>query len=107
MFDSKLFADEILSHKTIGDINLMQLLKLVYSMPTGKLGKIFVKYGDAVQLNTYLEKNSGSTFRNLTYKLSKEFTLYQLKEQPIFNNSMISAIILHHSKPTISFKKIL
>jgi hypothetical protein len=75
-------------------------------MPTGKLGKTFVKYGDAVRLNDYIDKNQGSTFKNITFQLSKELTLYQLQEQPIFNNSMISAIILHHSKPTISFKKI-
>lgn len=31
-------------------------------MPTGKLGKTFVKYGDAVQLNAYIDKHQGSTF---------------------------------------------
>jgi hypothetical protein len=75
-------------------------------MPTGKLGKTFVKYGDAILLNDYYKQHSGSTFKNVTFQLSKELTLYQLQEQPIFNNSIISAIILHHSKPTISFKKI-
>lgn len=75
VFDSVLFADEILSNKA-NDYNLMQLLKLVYSMPTGKLGKTFVKYGDAIHMNDYLAKQQGHTFQNITFQLSKELTLY-------------------------------
>jgi glycerol-3-phosphate O-acyltransferase len=56
IFDSKLFADEILSNKA-NDYNLASLLKLVYDMPTGKLGKTFVKYGDAILLNDYYAKH--------------------------------------------------
>ena len=44
IFDSKLFAEEILSHK-YNDMNLFGLVKMLYAMPAGKLGKIFVKYG--------------------------------------------------------------
>jgi glycerol-3-phosphate O-acyltransferase len=55
IFDSGLFAKEILSGK-FEDMNVFELLKTVYKMPAGKIGKIFVKYHDPIDINQYVRE---------------------------------------------------
>ena len=57
-------------------MNLFGLVKMLYAMPAGKLGKIFVKYGQPVNFNEYIAKNQSKTFKNITYELTREFTLF-------------------------------
>lgn len=46
-------------------------------MPRNKLGKIFVKYSEPIDIKDYLAKNVNMKFDGVAYKLTKELTLFQ------------------------------
>ena len=82
IFDSGLFAQEILSGK-FEDMNLLQLLKMMYQMPSDKIGKVFVKYDKPIEIFDYLAKNNQLTFDEMTHKFTKELYLFHGTQQPI------------------------
>lgn len=84
------------------------------SMDAGKLGKIFVKYVEPIDLNDYVEKYISSVpadnsknkfdlsptdFESLSMKLTKDLYLIQQREQPITMNSIIASSLLYHQQP--------
>jgi len=84
------------------------------SMDAGKLGKIFVKYVEPIDLNEYVEKYISSVpadntknkldlsptdFESLSMKLTKDLYLIQQREQPITMNSIIASSLLYHQQP--------
>lgn len=56
MFDESLLASEIISGE-FEDLSAIGLMRKLYSMPKNKLGKVFVKYGETIDLDEYVEKN--------------------------------------------------
>lgn len=84
------------------------------SMDAGKLGKLFVKYVEPIDLNEYVEKYistvpadisknkldlSSTDFESLSMKLTKDLYLIQQREQPITMNSIIASSLLYHQQP--------
>jgi glycerol-3-phosphate O-acyltransferase len=53
IFDANYLATEMISGK-FENINLHSLMKKIYEMRQGKLGKVFVKYSDPINLNDYI-----------------------------------------------------
>ena len=57
-------------------MNGLQFLAKVYNMPKGKLGKIFVKYGDAIDMHDYIRQNSSQSFEKMSYNLTLDLYSY-------------------------------
>lgn len=53
------------------------LLKKIYDMRKGKLGKVFVKYGEPIDLSTYIEKHTGK--ESVSLSLTRD--LYKIHQQ--------------------------
>jgi glycerol-3-phosphate O-acyltransferase len=68
LFDASYLANEMISGK-MEEINLYELMKYIQSMRAGKLGKVFVKYADPIDLDEYVSANGGS---NLSLKLTRD-----------------------------------
>jgi len=55
-------------------MNFGQLLKrALYDMPKGKLGKVYVKYGEPLDIHDYAEKSANLPFVKSAYNLTKQF----------------------------------
>jgi glycerol-3-phosphate O-acyltransferase len=89
-------------------MSLFDLVKVVTSLPQNKIGKVFIKYSEPIDLEQYLEQNrkSSPNFNDMALKLTKNLYEYQYKEQPITKNTIVSSILLFHKKPYITIKKI-
>jgi glycerol-3-phosphate O-acyltransferase len=105
IFDSSLLIQEFISGKK-SDMNLAQLLTQIYKMPSGKLGKIFVKYQEPIDINEYMNENSKLRFDEQAFKLTKLLYSRHEKEMAVSQNSMVSASMLFHPKPELSLKKL-
>ena len=103
LFDASYLANEMISGK-MEQINLFDLLRYINSMRAGKLGKVFVKYADPIDLNEYIAANGGCG-PNLSLKLTRDLYQIHQKEQPITMNALISTSLLHFPKQEISFKQ--
>lgn len=77
LFDQSYLATEMISGK-FQNINMTQLLKKIYDMRKGKLGKVFVKYGEPIDLTTYIEKHNGSK-ESVSLTLTRD--LYKIHQQ--------------------------
>ena len=55
IFDSHYLANEMISGR-FRHLNMPELLVRIYNKRKGKLGKIFVKYADPIDLNSYIEQ---------------------------------------------------
>lgn len=56
IFDSTLFSHEVLSGK-FEELTMYKLMRKIYEMPAGKVGKVYVKYSEPIDMTTYLEAN--------------------------------------------------
>ena len=50
LFDANLLASEMISGQ-FGELNLFQLLNIIYQMPRNKLGNVYVKYSEPIDLD--------------------------------------------------------
>lgn len=57
LFDASYLANEMISG-SFHNINMMELVKNIFQMQKGKLGKCFVNYCDPIDLNAYIDKFS-------------------------------------------------
>lgn len=104
-YDSALLTHEMISGKKV-DYNAFQTIKRIYQMPSNKLGKIFVKYQEPIEVKSFIAKNKAATFEEKAFKLTTLMYKLHQKETPITHNSLVSASILFSQRPEISFKKI-
>lgn len=74
-------------------------------MRKGKLGKIFVKYAEPIDLNAYIEKHQNPQ-EDLALKLTRDLYRIQQEEQPITMNSLIAATLMYYPREEIRFKDI-
>ena len=56
VFDESLLASEIVSGE-FEDLTAFGLFKKIYTMPKNKLGKVFVRYAEPIDLDSYVEQN--------------------------------------------------
>ena len=65
-------------------------------MRQGKLGKIFVKFCDTIDLDTYMDKHSSLSQKEMELKLTRD--LYQIHKQeiPITMNSLVVSSMIYH-----------
>jgi len=49
------------------------LKRALYDMPKGKLGKVYVKYGEPLDIHDYAEKSANLPFVKSAYNLTKQF----------------------------------
>jgi glycerol-3-phosphate O-acyltransferase len=49
IFDSKLLSNEMLSGE-LEDLHFIKLMRMIYNMPTNKLGNVYVKYSEPIDL---------------------------------------------------------
>lgn len=54
LFEASYLANEMISG-TFTDITFSELLQNIFGMRQGKLGKVFVKYCDPIDLNSYVD----------------------------------------------------
>ena len=93
IFDSHYLANEMISGK-FRHMNTPELMMKVYNKRKGKLGKIFVRYADPIDLNSYVEKYQNDQSISISRRLTKVLYQIQQREQPITMNSLISTSIL-------------
>jgi glycerol-3-phosphate O-acyltransferase len=55
IFDSHYLANEMISGK-FRHLNTPELMRRIYNKRKGKLGKIFVKYAEPIDLNNYIDQ---------------------------------------------------
>jgi glycerol-3-phosphate O-acyltransferase len=55
LFDSRYLSNEIISGK-FQNFNIAELMYYIYKTRPGKLGKIFVKYAEPINLYDYIDK---------------------------------------------------
>ena len=108
LFDDNLLASEMISGK-FRDISLFDLTKKITSLPPNKVGKVFIKYSEPIDLEHYLSQNKLETtnFNEVALKLTNDLYEFQFSEQPITKSTIVSSILLFSQKPVISIKKIL
>jgi len=56
VFDESLLASEIISGE-FENLTAFGLFKKIFTMPKNKLGKVFVKYAEPIDLDSYVEQN--------------------------------------------------
>ena len=88
------------------DVGMLELINKIRKMRTGKLGKIFVKYADPIDLNDYISKVPADQMGNLSLKLTRDLYQIQQNHAPITMNSLISSSIIFYPNEQISFKQI-
>lgn len=81
IFDESLLAQETISGE-FENITAFGLFKKLFSMPKNKLGKVFVKYADPIDLDSYVEQNRTKfpQFNDMALKLTKDLIIYQKKD---------------------------
>ena len=70
LFEESYLANEMVSGK-FSNTNMYDLTKYIFSMRKGKLGKVFVKYAEPIDLNDYILKH-GAQKENLALQLSRD-----------------------------------
>ena len=75
LFEASYLANEMVSGK-FSNTNMYDLTKYIFSMRKGKLGKVFVKYAEPIDLNDYILKH-GAQKENIALQLSRD--LYQIQ----------------------------
>lgn len=105
IFDSHYLANEMISGK-FRHLNMPELMVRIYNKRTGKLGKIFVKYAEPIDLNSYIEKYQHDQSQSISLRLTKELYQIQQREQPITMNSLISTAILFNPLEEADFLSI-
>jgi len=115
LFDASYLADEAKLGTFKPGTTLVSLMSKIMTMKKGQMGKVFVKYGDAIDIhdyvNNYIETNHSNpdskvNFKKLSMRLTEDLYIKQIQEQPITQNSLIASSILFHKKKEISFKHI-
>jgi len=81
-------------------------MKNIFSMRKGKLGKIFVKYAEPIDLNTYIANSKVKSMEKMALNLTRELYYVQQKEQPITMNSLISTSLFYQPEQQVTFNKI-
>ena len=73
LFDDNLLASEMISGK-FRDISLFDLTKKITSLPPNKVGKVFIKYSEPIDLEHYLSENKLETtnFNEVALKLTND-----------------------------------
>lgn len=71
LFDSAYLSNEVVSGQ-FKNFNFGQLMCIISQMPIGKLGKIFVKYAEPINLQEYIEKSSKYSKESLSLKLTRD-----------------------------------
>jgi hypothetical protein len=79
-------------------------MKNVFGMRKGKLGKVFVKFAEPIDLNDYVSKHQSVS--NLPLKLTRDLYKIQQDEQPITMNSIIASSLLYYPRDEMRFKDI-
>lgn len=77
VFDESLLTAEIVSGE-FENLSAFGLLQKLYTYPKHKLGKVFVKYDEPIDLDTYVEQNKTQfpRFSDMALKLTKDLTNY-------------------------------
>lgn len=55
----------------------MKLMRMIYNMPSNKLGNVYVNYSEPIDLYEYSDKLSDLSFTNKAMKLTEYLRLYQ------------------------------
>lgn len=105
IFDEALLANEMVTGEFY-DISFYELIKKICNDPKNKLGKVFVKYSDPIDLREYREVHKKKSFNEMAMQLTQSLYEFQCREQPITKNSIICSVLLLHQKPVISMKKL-
>jgi glycerol-3-phosphate O-acyltransferase len=115
LFDASYLADEAKLGTFKPGTTLVSLMQKIMTMKQGHMGKVFVKYGEAIDIHDYVNnyisvnhssQNSRLDFEKLSMKLTEDLYINQMQEQPITQNSLIASSILFHPNKTMSFKHI-
>jgi hypothetical protein len=78
----------------------------IYKTRPGKLGKVFVKYAEPINLGDYIEKFKNDSKDSLSLRLTRELYHNHQKEQPVTMNSLISTSILYKPNSKATFGEI-
>ena len=103
IFEASYLANEITSGK-FQNTNLYDLMKKVFGMRKGKLGKVFVKFADPICLNDYIKLHQSNS--DLPLKLTRDLYKIQQNEQPITMNSIIASSLLYYPRDEMRFKDV-
>ena len=110
IFDATYISEETLDGSFKPESTLASMIQKIASMNQEKLGKIFVKYEEPIDLteyiDTFLEQKSGKMdLEEVSMKLTKDLYFVQQKQQPITMNSLISSSLLYDTADEIKFTR--
>lgn len=105
LFDSSYLSTEMISGE-FQNTTLFDLLKKIFSMREGKMGKVFVKYAEPIDLQSYMQQHASDSFDEMSLRLTRDLYQIQQKEQPITMNSLISTSLLFNQEEEMSFQAI-
>ena len=71
IFEASYLANEMISGK-FSNLNLYELMKNIYSMRKGKLGKIFVKYAEPIDLRDYVSSSKEKSLEGIALNLTRD-----------------------------------
>ena len=95
IFDEALLAQEMVTGE-FEDMSTFDVFKKIVNGPKNKLGKVFVKYSEPIDLKNYLEQNKKQSLNETAMQLTQHMYEFQRKEQPITKNSINSSVLLFH-----------
>ena len=71
IFEASYLANEMISGK-FQNTNLYEVIRNIFKMRKGKLGKVFVKYAEPIDLQDYMETRKGQSLDEVSLQLTKE-----------------------------------
>jgi glycerol-3-phosphate O-acyltransferase len=75
----------------------------VFGAQKGKIGKVFVKYAEPINLTDYMRKFDDKNLDHAALQLTKDLYQIQQREQPITMNSLISTSLFYHPASEVTF----
>jgi glycerol-3-phosphate O-acyltransferase len=113
IFESSFLASEIITGQFKPGTTLFGVLYQILQSKKEKLGKVFVKYAEPIDMREYLQSQGineldeqSINIEAVSMQLTKDLYQIHQREQPITMNSLIASSLLFHSKPMITFQHV-
>jgi glycerol-3-phosphate O-acyltransferase len=94
IFDGTFLAEETLDGNFKPESTLLDISKKILSMNKERIGNVFIKYLEPLDLNEFLAAQPpNSNFDSVSLKLTKDLYLAQQKEAGVTMNSVVASCL--------------
>ena len=92
------------------DVNLMgstyEIIRQIFKLPPQSLGNVFVKYGEPIDLHSYIQDSKSNTSGDLQVTLTQDLYKMHQKNLIVSTNALISSVFLNLPEGELAFKKV-